>query len=170
MDLELALSLVGIFVLLLLSAFYSGSETALTASSTARLRNYAKQGDKRAQVVLDLRAQKDRMLGALLLGNNLVNNLSPALATAILMAAFGEAGVFYAAIIMTAIVLVFAEVLPKTYALHYADAVSMRIAPVIRWTVIAFAPISEGVTWLVRGTLKLFGVGGRTPGAAARGD
>jgi Mg2+/Co2+ transporter CorB len=158
MDLELALSLVGIFVLLLLSAFYSGSETALTAASTARLRNYAKQGDKRAQVVLDLRAQKDRMLGALLLGNNLVNNLSPALATAILMAAFGEAGVFYAAIIMTAIVLVFAEVLPKTYALHYADAVSMRIAPVIRWTVIAFAPISEGVTWLVRGTLKLFGV------------
>ncbi|HBH26034.1 MAG TPA: hypothetical protein DDX54_01325 [Rhodospirillaceae bacterium] len=158
MTFELGLSLVGILVLLVLSAFYSGSETALTAASTARLRGYAKKGDARAQAVLDLRAQKDRMLGALLLGNNLVNNLSPALATAILMAAFGEAGVFYAAILMTALVLIFAEVLPKTYAFHYADAMSMRIAPAIRWTVVAFGPISEAVTWMVRGTLKLFGV------------
>lgn len=158
MDIGLIISIVGIVLLIILSAFFSGSETALTAASTARLRKLAKDGNDRAKQVLALRVNKDKMLGGLLLGNNLVNNLSPALATAILMAAFGEAGVFYAAIIMTVIVLIFAEVLPKTYALHHADSMSMRIVPAMKWVVMIFAPISEAVTLIVRQTLKIFGV------------
>lgn len=158
MNIELTISIIGIIILLILSAFFSGSETALTAASTARLRALAKRGNVKAQKVLDLRENKDRMLGGLLLGNNLVNNLSPALATAILMSMFGEAGVFYAAIIMTVVVLIFAEVLPKTYAFHKADKVSMAIAPTIRLVVMIFAPISEAVTMVVRWTLKIFGV------------
>jgi Mg2+/Co2+ transporter CorB len=158
MEVSLFFSFLGILFLVALSAFFSGSETAFTAASAVRLLAKEKEGDKRAALVNRLRAKKDRLLGALLLGNNLVNNLSPALATAILMQIFGEAGVFYAAIIMTVLVLIFAEVLPKTYALHNASGMAMAVAPFIRWVVIIFAPISEAVTWIVRNCLKLFGI------------
>ena len=98
------------------------------------------------------------MIGALLLGNNLVNILASALATSVLIKVFGASGVFYATLVMTILVLIFAEVLPKTYAFHYAETMSMRIAPVIRWVIVVFAPVTEAVTWVVRRVLRLFGV------------
>lgn len=158
MDIGLIFSGFIIFVLLVLSGFFSGSETALTAASRVRLMSKEKEGNKRAAMVNRIRDHKDRMIGALLLGNNLVNIMASALATSVLMKVFGEAGVVYATLIMTLLVLIFAEVLPKTYAFHNAESLAMRIAPVIRVVIIVFAPITEAVTWIVRRVLKLFGV------------
>lgn len=147
-----------ILVLLILSFFFSGSETALTATSRSRMHQQAKQGDKNAGTVLKLLERKDRLIGAILLGNNMVNILASALATTVLVSIFGEAGVVYATIAMTALVLIFAEVLPKTYALSHADAVALKVAPVMRWIVFLFAPITATVQSIVRATLRPFGV------------
>ncbi len=157
MDPIFILSIISIFILLLLSAFFSGSETALTAASRFRLHSFEKNGDKRAALVNKIRDQKDRMIGALLLGNNLVNILASAVATSVMITVFGQAGVVYATLVMTMLVLIFAEVLPKTYALHHADTMSMAISPIIRVVIWMFAPVTEAVTWIVRNVLKLFG-------------
>lgn len=158
MDTGTLIALGSIFVLLLLSAFFSGSETALTAASRVRLLSREKEGNTRAGLVNRIREHKDRMIGALLLGNNLVNIMASAIATSLFIKMFGEAGVVVATLVMTLMVLIFAEVLPKTYAFHHAETVAMRIAPVIRFIIMIFAPITEGVTWIVRMCLKLFGV------------
>lgn len=158
MELELLISCGAIFVLLLLSAFFSGSETALTAASRGRMHNLAKEGNKRAELVNKIRSKKDRMIGALLLGNNLVNILASALATSVLIKVFGEAGVVYATLVMTLLVLIFAEVLPKTYALHFADKMAMFIAPIINAVTFVLAPIVGMITRIVRIVLKAAGV------------
>ncbi len=167
MDLELIFSIAAIVLLLLFSAFFSGSETAFTAASKVRLTTREKEGDKRAGIVNRIREQKDRMIGALLLGNNLVNIMASALATSVLMKIFGDAGVFVATFVMTLLVLVFAEVLPKTYAFHNAESMSMRISPIIRLVIIIFAPITEAVTWVVRLVFKIFGVDTSKVGAGS---
>ncbi len=147
-----------ILVLLFFSAFFSGSETALTAASRSRMHRASTQGDRRADVVLALHAQKDRLIGAILLGNNLVNILASALATSLLLSLVGEAGVVYATLIMTALVLVFAEVLPKTYALANTDKAALFVAPVIRVVTFLFAPIVATVQWIVQSTMRPFGI------------
>jgi len=157
MEKDIVISIGAIFVLLLLSAFFSGSETALTAVSKGRMHALAKEGNKRAALVNKIRSEKDRMIGALLLGNNLVNILASALATSVMIKVFGEAGVVYATLVMTLLVLVFAEVLPKTYALHFADKMAMMMAPVIRGVTIVFAPATAMITLVVRGILKALG-------------
>ncbi len=158
MEVGILIPVIAIAILIVLSAFFSGSETALTAVSKARLHAQEKEGNQRAKLVNDIRDKKDRMIGALLLGNNLVNILASAMATSLMIKLFGPSGVVYATLVMTMLVLVFAEVLPKTYALHHAETMSMRIAPIIRVVIIVFAPVTEMVTWIVRGVLKLFGV------------
>lgn len=158
MDSDLTFSLLFIFILLILSAFFSGSETALTAASRVRLLSREKEGNKRAALVNRIRQKKDRMIGALLLGNNLVNILSSALATGVLIKIFGDAGVIYATFIMTMLLLIFSEVLPKTYAFHHAEAMALRVAPLIHFVIMVFAPVTEVVTWIVRRVLRLFGV------------
>ena len=114
METPLLLSIGAIAVLLLISAYFSGSETALTAASRARMHQLKRRGEKRAQSVSRLLDRRERLIGSILLGNNLVNILASALATSVLIGLFGDAGVAYATIIMTVLVLVFAEVLPKT--------------------------------------------------------
>ncbi len=147
-----------IVVLLILSGFFSGSETALTATSRARMHLLAKSGDKRAELVLLLLESRDRLIGAILLGNNLVNILSSALATSMFITLFGDAGVVYATLVMTLLVLIFAEVLPKTYAISHSDDAALKVAGPIRLVVLLFAPITHTVQMIVRATLKLFGV------------
>jgi len=158
MDISILITFLIIFILITLSGFFSGSETALTAASKVRLTAKAKDGNKRAALVNKIREKKDKLIGALLLGNNLVNILATALATSVLTTLFGESGVVYATLAMTLLVLIFAEVLPKTYALHHADRMSMAIAPIIRVVVFVFSPVTETVTWIVRQVLGLFGV------------
>ncbi len=152
-------STIVITILILLSGFFSGSETAMTAASKERLHALAKDGNKKAALVERIIGErKERMIGALLLGNNLVNILASALATSMLIKLFGEAGIVYATLIMTMLVLIFAEVLPKTYALHHADGVAMRIAPILRVVIWVFAPVTELVAWIVRICLRAVGV------------
>lgn len=158
MTIELLIAIIAIVVLLLISAFFSGSETALTAASMPRLHQHAKRGSKRAKIVLDLFARKDRLIGAILLGNNLVNITASALATYVLLLLFGDAGVAYATMGMTLLIVIFAEVLPKTYAIEKADKAALIVAPVIRVIVIVLAPITHTIQWVVRATVKPFGI------------
>lgn len=158
MTVELIVAVAAIIVLLSISAFFSGSETALTAASQPRLHQQAKQGNDRAKTVLDLYDRKDHLIGAILLGNNLVNIMASSLATYVLLLTFGDAGVAYATMGMTFLVVVFAEVMPKTYAIGNADRASLVVAPPIRALVLVLAPVSTAIQWLVRVTLKPFGV------------
>ena len=158
MEIELLLSIVAILLLLVFSAFFSGSETSLTAASRPRMHRLARHGDPRAAVVNDLLAAKDRLIGAILLGNNLVNILASAIATSVLIGLFGEAGVVYATMAMTLLVLIFAEVMPKTLAFHRADRLALGLAPVLRPIVLVLGPITHAIQVIVRSTLRLFGV------------
>ncbi|OUS20933.1 hypothetical protein DI396_00385 [Litorivita pollutaquae] len=147
-----------ILLLLVLSAFFSGSETALTAASRGKLRAQADKGSKGAARALDITDDNERLIGSVLLGNNLVNILATSLATAIFTRAFGESGVALATLVMTMLVLVFAEVLPKTYAITNAEAAAAGVSPVIAVVIRVFSPIVSAVRLLVRGVLRLFGV------------
>lgn len=158
MEIGVLFSLVGIFILLILGAFFSASETALTAASKARMHARAKEGSQRAELVNKIRKKKDRMISAMLLGNNFVNTLSAALATGVLIHMFGDVGIFYATAIMTILILIFAEVLPKTYAVHYAEKFSIRYVYLINFCIKLFYPVTQTVSWIVRVSLKLFGV------------
>lgn len=147
-----------IAVCLLLSALFSGSETALTASSRASMRRLEKHGSRRAATVNRLLNARERMLGALLLGNNAVNIAASALATGILFTWFGDIGVVYATIIMTALVVIFSEILPKTAAINAPDRVALLVAAPIQWVVTIFAPVLMGIEALVRWILSWFGI------------
>jgi Mg2+/Co2+ transporter CorB len=147
-----------IFGLLILSAFFSGSETALTAASRGKLRSRADKGEKGAETALKVTEDSERMIGAILLGNNVVNILSASLATALLTRVFGDSGVALATLGMTLLVLIFGEVLPKTFAITRPEAMASRVAPVINLLILIFAPIVGVVRLLVRAILSLFGV------------
>jgi len=147
-----------ILVLLVFSGFFSGSETALTAASRPRMHSLSKQGDRRADVVMGLRLRSERLIGGILLGNNLVNILASALATSVFVNVFGNAGVVYATLLMTLLVLVFAEVLPKTWALSHADSMALAVAPAVRVLVFILGPITHTIYVVVRATLKIFGI------------
>lgn len=147
-----------ILCLLVLSGFFSGSETALTAASRAKLKAQADKGEARAETVMKVTDDRERMIGAILLGNNVVNILSASLATALLTRVFGDSGVAFATLGMTLLVLVFGEVLPKTYAIANPESVALRVAPVIRVLILIFAPIVTVVRTLVRGLLWMVGV------------
>jgi Mg2+/Co2+ transporter CorB len=144
-------------ILVFLSAFFSGSETALTAASRARMLALEKSGDHRAGIVGRLIRDRERLIGALLLGNNLVNILASALATSLFLALFGQAGVVYATLAMTLLVLVLGEVLPKTLAIGDPDRVSRAIAPTVAVIVAVFSPVVVAVQFIVRGVLRLIG-------------
>ncbi|MFN3846838.1 MAG: HlyC/CorC family transporter [Paracoccaceae bacterium] len=152
------LTAAAILGLLVLSAFFSGSETALTASSRAKLKTIADKGSGGAQSAMKVTEDNERMIGAILLGNNVVNILSASLATALLTRVFGDSGVAFATLGMTILVLIFGEVLPKTLAITFPEAVATRVAPVIRVLILLFSPIVTVVRALVRGILGLFGV------------
>ena len=147
-----------IFFLILLSGFFSGSETALTAASPSRIHRMAKEGNKRASLVEKLTHNSEKLIGAILLGNNLVNILASSLTTAFFIRLFGEIGVIYATLMMTILILIFAEILPKTYAITYPERVALKVAPLTRIVVFLFSPFVALVQVILRTTLKLFGV------------
>jgi Mg2+/Co2+ transporter CorB len=147
-----------IFCLLLLSAFFSGSETALTATNRATMHQLAAKGSRGARTALALTEDKERLIGSILLGNNLVNVLATALTTALFTALLGEAGVAWATLIMTVLVTVFSEVAPKTYAITRPEAASVRAAPVIQVFVRVFAPAVIAVRVTVRLFFRVLGI------------
>ncbi len=152
------LSLVIVLFCLLLSAFFAGSETALTASSRASMTRLEKHGNKRAGIVNRLLEQRERLLGALLFGNNAVNIAASALATGVLLAWFGNAGVVYATVVMTILVVVFSEILPKTAAFNAPDRIALAVARPLYWFVKLFGPVLMAIEALVRWLLKLVGM------------
>ena len=150
--------LIAILVLIVLSAFFSGSETALTAVSRSRMHQLVKKGDKRASLVINLIEKRDRLIGALLIGNNLVNILASALATSFFINFYGESGVVIATVVMTVVVVIFAEVMPKSWAITNADKFATSVSPIVRIIVLVFSPLTYVMAGFVRRVLRLFGI------------
>lgn len=147
-----------ILFLLILSGFFSGSETALTAASRGKLRAQADKGSRGAARALKITEDNERLIGSVLLGNNLVNILAASLATALFTRLFGESGVALATLVMTVLVLVFSEVLPKTYAITNSERAAALVSRPIGLVVLVFAPVVSAVRLFVRGILRLLGV------------
>ncbi len=144
---------------IILSACFSSAETALTATSRARINALEKTaGSARVASVVRLLDSRARLIGAMLLGNNVANIGSSALMTSVLVSLVGDRGVLYATIIMTVLLLVFAEVMPKTIAINYPERVSLFFGPAAAVIVAVFAPVLKAVELTVQGILMLFGV------------
>jgi magnesium and cobalt exporter, CNNM family len=152
------LTVAAIVICLLISAFFSASETALTASSRAAMMRLERQGDRNATIVNRMLATRERLLGAVLFGNNLTNIAASTLTTGLLLAFFGHAGVLYATIVMTVLVFVACEVLPKTAAFNMPDRIALAVARPINRMVRWFSPVLGGVEWLVRLILRAVGM------------
>ncbi|HBH44040.1 MAG TPA: hypothetical protein DDY28_06510, partial [Hyphomonas atlantica] len=161
---------ISILLLLGMSGFFSGSETALTAASRARMHQLEKDGDKRAATVNRLISNRENLIGAILLGNNLVNILASVLATSLFTALFGQGGLalVMATGVMTILVLVFAEVLPKTYAISRPDTMAMSVARPIGALVLAVSWIVVLIQFVVSVTLRVLGLG--TPAEAVSAE
>jgi Mg2+/Co2+ transporter CorB len=147
-----------VILCLLVSAFFAASETALTGASRASMLRLSKQGNGEAKVVSTLFSMRERLIGALLLGNNIANIGASALATGILTAWFGDVGVLYATGVMTVMVVIFAEVLPKTIAINAPDRISLLVARPMRLTVFVLGPLLAVIEAVVRALMRLFGV------------
>ncbi len=158
MNSEIGYAILSIVCLLLVSGFFSGAETGLTATSRARLTEIERRGSKRAAIALKLTEAPERLIGSLLLGNNLANITASAVATAALIKIFGDSGAVIASGVMTITILIFAEVMPKTYAIAYPERVALAVAPIMRFIAAILGPIVLTVEFIVRHTLRLFGV------------
>jgi Mg2+/Co2+ transporter CorB len=143
---------------ILMSAFFSASETAVTAASRARMHALEKQGDSRAKTINRLLIHRDRLIGAMLLGNTMFNIGASAFLTTVLVSLVGDRGAIYATATMTVVLLIFAEVLPKTVAITYPDRLALVLARVVSIFVVIFGPILYAVEKIVRGALLLFGL------------
>lgn len=162
MDGSLWISIVAVVACLVVSFFFSGSETALTASSRARMHTLEKNGDGRAALVNRLLSMRERLIGGILIGNNIANTAAASLTTGVLLALFGDAGIAYATVLVSIVVIVFSEVLPKTIAINNPDRVAILVAKPISWIVALFGPLTMALEALVRMILRLFGM---KPGA-----
>ena len=158
MDIDLWLAVLAVFVCLVLSGFFSSSETALTASSRARMSALETGGDPRAARVNHLMQRRERLIGGILIGNNLVNTLAASLTTGVLLTIFGNAGIVYATIVVSIVVIVFSEILPKTIAINYPDRVALVMARPISWIVAIFGPATLAIEAFIRWLLKLIGM------------
>jgi Mg2+/Co2+ transporter CorB len=157
MSFDIGMAVVTIFLLLLISAFFSSAETGMTATSRARLTELERRGNWRATLVLNLTKSRERLIGAILLGNNVANITASAVATAILIKTFGDSGAVIASAVMTVLVLIFGEVMPKTYAIAYPDRVALAVAPIMRVLVAVFGPVVIAVEYVVKKILAVFG-------------
>ena len=157
---SIVLSIIAIFVLIVLSAFFNGSETSLTAASRARMHALEEDGNVSAALVNRVLSRPEKMIGTVLLGNTLVDVLAAALASNVAVHLYGEVGVAYATGLITILIVIFAAVLPKTYALAYADRVALIVAPPMRGLIYILTPFTKAIEYVVRNLLKL------TPGKA----
>lgn len=156
----IVVSLVAIFMLIVLSAFFNASETSLTAASRARMHALEEDGNVSAALVNKVLSRPEKMIGTVLLGNTLVDVLAAALASNIAVHLYGEVGVAYATAIITILIVIFAAVLPKTYALAYADRVALLVAPIMQGLIYILTPLTQAIEFVVRHLLLL------TPGKA----
>ena len=151
----IVISIIAIVLLIALSAFFNGSETALTAVSRARMHSLEEDGNSKAALVNKLLSHPEKMIGTVLLGNTLVDVLAAALASWLAVELYGEVGVAYATAAITVLIVIFAAVLPKTYSMAYADRVALVIAPVMRSVIFVLTPFTKTIEFIVRQLLKL---------------
>lgn len=151
----LILPVSAVLILILMSAFFSGSETGLTSISRARIHKLRMEGNRRATAVSKLHEKKEQLISAILLGNNVVNIASSAIATALAIRLFGQAGVVYATLVMTLLVLIFAEVLPKTYAVRHANQVALAVAPAFTFITKVLGPFTMAIQAIVNRVISL---------------
>ena len=150
--------LILLVVLLGLSAFFSGSETALMAISRLRLRHLAEKRPRRAGILERLLKKPEKLIGTILLGNNLVNVAMSAIATAIAISIWGERGIAYVTAVLTIVILIFAEITPKVYAKYFNERISFIIAPILNVIMVIFNPIVVVVTYISNKLLSLIGI------------
>ncbi len=155
MTIEVALILIAIVVLIALSAFFNMSETGLTAASRARMHALEQEGNAKAKLVNKLLSRPEKMIGAVLLGNTLVDVLAASLASILAVKLVGDIGVAYATAIVTVLIVIFAAVLPKTYALAYSDRVALWVAPIMRVIIVLLTPFTMAIEFVVRWLLKM---------------
>ena len=147
-----------VIALVAITAFFSAAETAMTAASRSQLFQLEQDGDKRAKTVNRLLARRQRLISTVLLGNNLINILASALATGAMIEAFGDRGIAYATGIMTVLILIYGEILPKTFALMHTTSTALHLAGVMSALVTLLQPFNIAIHVVVNGTLRLFGV------------
>ncbi len=152
------LTVLAVLICLLISAFFSASETALSASSRAAMLRLEHQGNRDAAIVNRLMATRERLLGAILFANNFTNIAASTLATGLLLGYFGHAGAIYATFIMTFLIFIFAEVLPKTAAFNAPDRMALVVAQPVQRTVRLFSPFLRVVEVIVQGMLRAVGM------------
>ncbi len=145
-----------IVALIAVTAFFSAAETALTATSKSLMYQLEQEGDQRAATVNRLLARRERLISTVLLGNTLINILASALATSVMIEEFGERGIAYATGIMTVLVLIYGEILPKTFALLHTTTTALRVAGIMSVLVALVRPLAVVMQALVHGTLRLF--------------
>lgn len=148
-----------IIFLLFCSAMLSGTETAMTAASRSRMHKLERDGDRAAARVNRLIANQEKMIGAILLSNNAINIGASALATTVLTAAIpGPTGALAATVIMTALVVIFGEIMPKTLAITRPDQAARLLSLPATWVVRIFGPVANGAQWIARLSLRPFGI------------
>ena len=149
------IEIIGIFFLLLLSAFFSSSETAITRISDVKIYQWGENKNKKYIKATKLMKSREKVIGILLLGNNIVNILASALATSILIGLFGDKGIIYATLIMTTLIFIFSEVLPKTYAIRESEKLILYASPFIKIFIFILSPINFLVQNLVSSILNI---------------
>ncbi len=152
---EIVLTVAAILLLLFLSAFFNGSETGLTAASRARMHAMEQDGNTKARLVNRLMQSPEKVIGAVLLGNTLVDVLASALAASLAVQLVGDVGVVYATAIMTLLIVIFSAVLPKSYALAWPDRTALLVAPIMRGVIWILTPFTAAIQWIVRFILNL---------------
>lgn len=157
MDPEQSTQVAIFIVCLLLSAFFSASETALLSVSKIRIRTLAEEGNKKAKNVEKLLENTDALLSTILVGNNLVNILATSLTTSLAISMFGSSGVGIATAIVTVLILIFGEITPKSLSAKYSDTLALSVAQVLSFLVVLFKPIVVVLNFITGLIIRLFG-------------
>ena len=157
-ELPLVPMVIALVVLIIASAYFSSSETAMMALNRYRLKNLADRGHRSATNAQQLLERPDRLIGLILLGNNFVNILSAQIATVITLHFLGEGGLLVSTVAMTAVVLVFAEVVPKTLAALHPERIAFPSSYLLRILMLLFYPLVWCLNKVSNGILALFGV------------
>lgn len=143
-------------VLVLLSAFFSASETAISTVNRIRMRTYADEGNKKAQKVIHMPDNYDRTLSTILVGNNIVNITFASLNTMLFTNLFGVSGVGIATLVSTIVVLIFGEILPKSMAKEFADTFALTVAYPLYWVMLVLTPVVYIFIGIKKGIMRIF--------------
>ena len=138
-----------VVLLLFISAFFSAAETSITAASRAKIHKLKMEGNWRAKLVSKMRKNKEKLIGGILFGNNVVNIAASAITTSLFLKLFGDDGVMIATAVVTVLVVIFGEVMPKTYALTFPEKVALNVAPLLAPIIKLFSPITKMVQFIV---------------------